>query len=116
MRQNQPEGTSRANPAFQPDVAALDGGDVFCQIPGINDMVSFHGRSVDEIKKQFAIALDSYLSDYEEMGKEPERSYSGILDLRLTPEFHRTIAFEAEASGMSINDVVVASLERSCMQ
>lgn len=85
------------------------------RILGINDIVSFHGRSVDEIKKQFAVALASYLSDCEEMGKEPERPYSGKLNLRLTPEFHKAIAFEAESSGMSINDVVVAALERSYM-
>ncbi len=83
------------------------------RILGINDIVSFHGDSVDEIRRQFAVALDSYLSDCEEMGREPERPYSGKLNLRLTPEYHKAIAFEAESSGLSINDVVVAALERS---
>lgn len=85
------------------------------RILGITDIVNFHGDSVDEIKRQFSIALDSYLSDCAEMGKDPDRPYSGKLNLRLTPECHKAIAFEAESSGMSINDVVVAALERSYM-
>lgn len=83
------------------------------RILGINDIVSFHGSSVGEIRKQFALALDSYLSDCEEMGKKPERPYSGKLNLRLAPEFHKAIAFEAESTGKSINDVIVAALQRA---
>jgi Uncharacterized protein encoded in hypervariable junctions of pilus gene clusters len=83
------------------------------RILGINDIVSFHGLSVGEMRQQFAIALDSYLSDCEEMGKEPERPYSGKLNLRLPPEFHKAIAFEAESTGQSINDVIVAALQKS---
>lgn len=83
------------------------------RILGISDIVSFHGLSVGEMRQQFAIALDSYLSDCEEMGKEPERPYSGKLNLRLPPEFHKAIAFEAESTGQSINDVIVAALQKS---
>jgi predicted HicB family RNase H-like nuclease len=83
------------------------------RILGINDIVSFHGHSVEEVRKEFAIALDSYLSDCEEMGKEPERSYSGKLNLRLSPEFHKAIAIEAETTGQSLNDVIVAALQQT---
>lgn len=83
------------------------------RILGINDIVSFHGSSVTEIKRQFSIALDSYLSDCEEIGKEPERPYSGKLNLRLSPEYHKAIAFEAESTGQSINDVIILALQRT---
>lgn len=33
------------------------------RILGISDIVSFHGHSVEELREQFAVALDSYLSD-----------------------------------------------------
>lgn len=83
------------------------------RILGINDIVSFHGSSVAEVRKQFAVALDSYLSDCEEMGKAPERPYSGKLNLRLTPEVHKAIAFEAESTGKSINDVIIDALQHT---
>ncbi len=83
------------------------------RILGINDIVSFHGHSVEEVRKQFAVALDSYLSDCREMGKEPERPYSGKLNLRLSPEFHKAIAIEAETTGQSLNDVIVAALRQT---
>ncbi len=83
------------------------------RILGINDIVSFHGYSVEEVREQFKIALDSYLSDCEEMGKEPERPYSGKLNLRLSPDFHKAIAIEAETTGQSLNDVIVAALKQT---
>ncbi len=83
------------------------------RILGINDIVSFHAHSVEEARKQFAIALDSYLSDCEEMGKAPERPYSGKLNLRLPPDFHKALALEAETTGQSLNDVIVAALKQA---
>lgn len=83
------------------------------RILGINDIVSFHGHSVEEVREQFAIALDSYLSDCEEIGKDPERPYSGKLNLRLSPDFHKAIAIEAETTGQSLNDVIVAALKQT---
>ncbi len=82
------------------------------RILGINDIVSFHGHSVEEVREQFKTALDSYLSDCEEMGKEPERPYSGKLNLRLSPDFHKAIAIEAETTGQSLNDVIVSALKQ----
>ncbi len=83
------------------------------RILGINDIVSFHGRSVEEVREQFSVALDSYLSDCEEMGKEPERPYSGKLNVRLSPDFHKAIAIEAETTGQSLNDVIVSALKKT---
>jgi predicted HicB family RNase H-like nuclease len=39
------------------------------RILGIYDTVNFHGHSIEELREQFAVALDSYLSDCEVMGK-----------------------------------------------
>jgi predicted HicB family RNase H-like nuclease len=83
------------------------------RILGINDIVSFHGHSVEEVQKEFAVALDSYLSDCEEMGKDPERPYSGKLNLRLSPDFHKTLAIKAETTGQSLNDVIVSALKQT---
>ena len=83
------------------------------RILGISDIVSFHGDSVKEIRREFSAALDSYLSDCREIGKEPERSYSGRLALRLTPETHKIIALEAEKRGQSINDAIVDALHKT---
>lgn len=81
------------------------------KVMGIDDSVTFEGASVAEIRKEFHGALDDYVSYCEKIGKRPERPYSGKLMVRLTPERHRAVAFAAEASGQSINDVIAAAID-----
>ncbi len=44
------------------------------KIKGINDLVSFEGRTVAELKKAFHEAVDDYVATCEELGKEPEKA------------------------------------------
>lgn len=41
------------------------------KIIGINDLVTFEGASVSELKKSFHEAVDDYLATCEEIGKVP---------------------------------------------
>lgn len=43
------------------------------QLAGINDVVGFHGRSVDELKAAFQEAVDDYLDTCAAVGKSPLR-------------------------------------------
>lgn len=81
------------------------------KVMGIDDSVTFEGESVREMRKAFRIALDDYISYCEKIGKNPDRPYSGKLMVRLTPERHRAVAFAAEASGQSINDVIATAID-----
>jgi len=73
------------------------------RILGIEDIVSFEGSHVDELERAFREAEDDYLKFCEEIGKTPERAYSGRIPLRITPELHRSLALLAESSGDSLN-------------
>ena len=43
------------------------------KIIGINDLVSFEGTTVAELKKAFHEAVNDYLATCKELGKDPEK-------------------------------------------
>lgn len=70
---------------------------------GIQDIVSFHADSIAELRPAFEEAVDDYLETCEKIGKQPEKSYSGKLMLRVPPNVHAHAAMMAEAHGKSLN-------------
>lgn len=80
------------------------------RVLGINDIVGFHGESVTDMRHELKVAVDSYLADCREMGRAPDRPYSGKMNLRLPATLHQALALQAEATGQSINDLIVAAI------
>lgn len=74
------------------------------------DVVTFQGRSLDELRREMAESVEDYLEFCAEVGKEPERPYRGEFLVRTTPELHRAASIEAEASGMSLNSWIEAAI------
>lgn len=84
----------------------------FGKIEGINGLVHFEGESVKELTEAFHEAVDDYLAYCEDEGIEPDKSYSGVLNVRLTPAIHRQIAMLAQKAGMSINAFICQVLAK----
>jgi predicted HicB family RNase H-like nuclease len=76
------------------------------------DVLTFQGRTLDELKAAFADTIDDYIEWCGERGKQPERPYSGNFTVRLSPELHRRIATAAAREGKSVNAFVAETLER----
>ncbi|WP_263081972.1 type II toxin-antitoxin system HicB family antitoxin [Endozoicomonas sp. Mp262] len=72
-------------------------------LAGINDIIGFHGSSVDELETAFHEAVDEYIAISEQTGRPAQRPYSGNLMLRVTPEVHAAAAIAAKAKGKSLN-------------
>ncbi len=81
------------------------------RVLGLRDAISFHGTDVNELKTDFANAMEHYLAVCAKRGVEPERPYSGKLSLRISPVTHAAAARAAEAAGTSINQWVAHALE-----
>lgn len=58
----------------------------------LNDVVTFQGRSIDELKQTLADSVEDYLALCSEVGKEPEKPFSGRFNIRISPELHQKIA------------------------
>ncbi len=83
----------------------------FGKIEGINGLVNFEGESVKELKSAFHEAVDDYLTYCEEEGIQPHKSYSGSLNIRISPEIHSRIAMLAREAGVTINAYIKQTLE-----
>ena len=90
---------------FDPSIDAFHG-----RIVGLQDVVTFQGTSLDELRSEMAESVDDYLEFCAEVGKEPERPYRGEFLVRTTPELHRAATIEAEAAGLSLNAWVEAAI------
>ena len=73
------------------------------RVAGIQDIVSFHGKTVDELEQAFHESIDHYLEVSERTGRPAQKPYSGNLMLRIAPELHASVATVAQLQGKSIN-------------
>jgi predicted HicB family RNase H-like nuclease len=73
------------------------------RVVGLRDVVTFQGRSLEELRREMAESVEDYLDLCAEVGKDPEKPYRGEFLVRTTPEVHRAAAMNAEAAGMSLN-------------
>ena len=71
----------------------------FGKVEGINDLITFEGNSVDELKKAFHYVIDEHIKDCENENIPMEKSYKGSFNLRLTPELHRRTSIIAKSQG-----------------
>lgn len=82
------------------------------EVQHINDVVTFQGRSIDELKQALADSVEDYLVFCAEEGRQPQKPFSGRFNLRITPELHQRLAVQASRSGMSLNAWISDSLSR----
>ena len=80
------------------------------EVVGLNDMITFQGRSVDALEQAFKDSVDDYLNWCKERGEKPEKTFSGTFNLRIPPELHAKLAFQAKAMGVSLNAYVAEQL------
>ena len=85
----------------------------FCKIEGINGLVNFEGESVKELTSAFHEAVDDYLAYCEDEGIEPDKSYTGVLNVRLSPEIHSGAAMAASKEGITINAFIRNAVARA---
>ena len=72
-------------------------------LAGINDIIGFHGISVEDLKAAFHESVDDYLLTCRQIGKPPERPYSGKVMFRIDPAVHAKAALAAQLKGVSLN-------------
>ena len=83
------------------------------ELLGLRAVITFQGKSVDELKKAFHDSVDVYLDWCAERGKEPEKPFSGKFIVRVDPDLHRQLATAAATRGVSLNKLVAENLSRA---
>lgn len=77
----------------------------------IDDLVTYEADSVSKLTEEFELAVDDYLATCSLVGKEPQRPFRGLFNVRVAPAIHRAATLRAVADGVSLNDVMVRALD-----
>lgn len=88
----------------------------FGKIEGIDDLISFEGKSVDGLKKAFQEAVNDYLQICKDTNKNCEKSYKGSFNVRIPSEIHKKAKRLAMMKGISLNQFVQNAVEQEVMR
>ena len=81
----------------------------------LRDEIYFEGDSVEAIEASMRRAVDHYLEVCAIRGDEPERPFSGKLNVRLGSDVHRAAAVAAAARGESLNAWLARIVEEAAL-
>lgn len=81
---------------------------LFGKILFIDDLVTYEGNTIEELENAFHEMVDDYLETCKEIGKEPQKAYSGSFNIRTTPEIHQALAEIAKMENVSLNKLIIA--------
>lgn len=77
----------------------------------INDLVTYETDAPTKLQEMFEEAVDDYVATCAEIGKEPQRAFRGVFNVRVSPELHRAALSRAHADGCTLNEVVARAME-----
>ena len=82
------------------------------EVLDLRDVITFQGKSVEELEQAFRDSIDDYLEFCQERGEEPDKPFSGRLMLRLPPPLHRKVYLRARREDKSLNQWIAEKLEK----
>lgn len=77
----------------------------------IKDLVTYESETAGGLREAFEAAVEDYLETCKELGREPAKPFRGQFNVRVPKELHRAAVVRAAEDDISLNDVVVRSLE-----
>lgn len=83
------------------------------EVVNTRDVITFQGKSVEDIRQAFHESVDEYLDWCKERHKIPDKPFSGKLMVRIPPALHRSIFLSAKQEGKSLNSWIESHLASS---
>lgn len=77
----------------------------------IDDLVTYEGDNVTELRAAFQDAVDRYLNHCERVGKLANKPYSGTFNVRIGPDLHSKAARVAHQKSIKLNEFVKLAIQ-----
>lgn len=81
------------------------------EVINIRDVITFEGKSVQEIRQAFRESVDDYLEFCAQRNETPEKPFSGKFVVRLPVDLHRKAYIQAKLANKSLNGWVADVLQ-----
>lgn len=82
----------------------------------IDDIVTYEGDMVPELKANFQAAVDRYLAYCEKTGKAANKPYSGTFNVRVGSDLHRQAAIAAQDASINLNEYMARATQAAVEQ
>jgi len=82
------------------------------EVLDLRDVITFQGKTVEEIKRAFRESIDDYLEFCKERNEKADKPFSGRLMDRLPPRLHRKVFISARREGKSLNQWIAEKLDK----
>ena len=93
---------------FDPEIDLFHG-----TVINTQDVISFYGASVTELRAEMQKSLEIYFEVCEEQGKVPDKPFSGELTIQTSPELYGRIALNAARRQLEIGVYLQEVLEKA---
>lgn len=84
---------------------------LYGKVIGINGLISYEGDSIQTLKADFEEAVDDYLEMCKEQGVQPQKTYRGSFNVRISPSLHKTLAMFAASRNKTLNATVEEAIK-----
>jgi len=84
----------------------------FGKLEMIDDLVTFEATTAEELETNFHNAVDEYIHTCKELGREPQKTYKGVFNVRIDPKLHKQIYQKALKAGISLNAFIQQTLAK----
>ena len=81
------------------------------EVVGLKDVITFQGRSVEELKVALEDSVEDYFDFCDSRGEDPDKPYSGKFVLRVESALHRRLSELSAKEGASLNSWIRSKLE-----
>ncbi len=85
------------------------------RVLGITHFFSYEGNTFEDLENDFKECIDDYLFDCEQEGVQPQKPFSGTLNIRIGTELHKNIAIQAKKRGESLNSFIKETLQKAML-
>ena len=86
----------------------LDDKCLYGKILFIDDLVTYEGETVEELENSFREMVEDYIETCNEIGKEPQKAYSGSFNVRTGAEIHQALVEIAALQHISLNKLITS--------
>ncbi|MFT5758572.1 MAG: putative HicB family RNase H-like nuclease [Alteromonadaceae bacterium] len=83
---------------------------LYGKIEFIKDSIVFGADSVKELKQQFHVEVDDYIEFCAEVGKEPNKTFTGSFNVRIGAELHKKCLIRSKQDDVTMNEVIKSAV------
>lgn len=81
------------------------------EVADLKDVVTFQSSDAEKLEEEFHLSVDEYLVFCQEIGKEPEKPFSGKFVVRIPKKLHQEAFLSALEQRQSLNSFITNAIQ-----